>query len=414
MAEISNKSPLAPERFPELPAVPGVKIAGVAAGLHYRDRPDLTLAALAEGTRAAGVLTRSGVVGAPVTRCREQLGRPERLARGLVVNAGNANVFTGAAGEAAVEATAAAAADVIGCDAAEIYLASTGVIGAPLDPAPIEAAMPGLAAALSPMGWETAAEAITTTDTFPKGASATAVIDGETVTIAGIAKGSGMIMPDMATMLAFLFTDAALPGAVLQTLLERAMDVSFHCITVDGDTSTSDSVLAFATGAAGHDPVADADDPRLGDFAAKLAAVCIDLAQQVVKDGEGASKFITVEVTGAESDVSARRIGLAIANSPLVKTAIAGGDANWGRIVMAAGKSGEPLAVERIAVAIGGRPVAEAGAIHPAYDEAAATEHVQGQQIVIAFDAGVGDGRARIWTCDLTHGYISINADYRS
>lgn len=414
MAEISNKSPFAPERFPELPAVPGVEIAGVAAGLHYQGRPDLMLAAFAEGTQVAGVLTRSSVVGAPVIRCRTQLARPDRSARGLVVNAGNANVFTGPAGAAAAEAMAAAAAAEIGCAAAEVFIASTGVIGAPLDPAPIGAAMPKLAAALSPTGWEAAAEAITTTDTFPKGASATAEIDGETVTVAGIAKGSGMIMPDMATMLAFVFTDAALPSAVLQTLLERAMDVSFHCITVDGDTSTSDSVLAFATGAAVHDPVKDADDPRLADFAAKLAGVCIDLAQQVVKDGEGASKFITVDVTGAESDASARRIGLAIANSPLVKTAIAGGDANWGRIVMAAGKSGEPLAADRIAVTIGGRPVAEAGAIHPDYDEAGATEHVQGREIVIALDAGIGDGRARIWTCDLTHGYISINADYRS
>ncbi len=405
-------SPLAPRRFPKMPPVDGVRLAAGRAGVRYKGRDDLLLAELAPGTAVAGLLTRSTMPGAPVQWCRQVL--PGGLARALVVNAGNANVFTGRAGDEAVRATAQAAAAAVGCRPEEVLLASTGVIGEILPHGRITAALPRLHGRLKADPWARAARAICTTDTFPKGATGTCEIDGRPVTINGFAKGSGMIAPDMATMLAFLFTDAAIPPGVLKSLLRRANAGSFNAITVDSDTSTSDAVLLFATAGAENGPVEKASDPRLGGFKAALAGVMRDLAQQVVRDGEGATKFVTVSVTGAENAASARRIALAIANSPLVKTAIAGEDANWGRIVMAVGKSGEKADRDRLKVMIGGVVIAENGGLRPDYDERDVVPHMKGRTIDIGVDAGVGRGRATVWTCDLTHGYISINADYRS
>ncbi len=405
-------SPLAPARFPALPAVAGVRFATTACGIKAGVASDLLLVELAEDTVVAGVLTRSRTASPPVRWCRRSLAAGR--ARGLLVNSGNANAFTGASGIAAVEETASAAARLIGCAAEEVLVASTGVIGEPLPTARIVAALPGLHDGLDAGPWESAVQAIMTTDTFAKGSTAETRIDGAAVTIAGIAKGSGMIAPDMATMLAFLFTDARLSAPVLQDLLGAAVDRSFNCITVDGDTSTSDTVLLFATGAPGGDPPASAGDARLDGFRAELDEVCIDLAQQVVRDGEGAQKFVTIGVTGAQSDGAARRIALAIGNSPLVKTAIAGCDANWGRIVMAVGKAGEAIDQDRLAIRIGGFAIAEAGGRADGYDEAPVVAHMQGRNIEIEVDIGVGAGEAVVWTCDLTHGYIDINADYRS
>jgi glutamate N-acetyltransferase / amino-acid N-acetyltransferase len=406
------RSPLAPARFPEIPAVPGVRMAACAAALRYRDRPDLLLVELAEGTTVAGLLTRSRVPGHPVVWCRRIL--PRGRARGLVVNAGNANVLVGEAGDAAVRAEAETAAVLLSAELQDVFVASTGVIGEPLPVAKITAALPSLHAALAATGWHEAAAAICTTDTFPKGAVARTRIGDVEVTVAGIAKGSGMIQPDMATMLAFLFTDAALPAALLQPLLEAACDRSFHAITVDSDTSTSDTLLLFATGQARHPVPRSPDDPLIDGFRAALDEVAGDLARQVVRDGEGASKLIAITVEGAVDDASARRIGLAIANSPLVKTAIAGADANWGRIAMAIGKAGEPIELGRLAISFGGRPVARAGARVPDLDEAPVAAHLKGREIEITVRVGGGPGSATVWTCDLTHGYIAINADYRS
>ena len=409
---MSTPSPLAPEGFPRLPAIPGVRLATRACGVRYQGRDDVLLAAFAPGTAAAGVLTRSATAAAPVDWCRQ--GIAGGRAGGLVVNAGNANAFTGDDGFGAVERTAGAAGAVLGVDPSTVFIASTGVIGEPLPDARITGNLQALAADLRDDGWEAAARAIMTTDTFPKGAAADADVGGTAVRIAGIAKGSGMIAPNMATMLAFVFTDAAIAPVALQRLIADAADQSFNRTTVDGDTSTSDTLLLFATGAAGHAPVEDSTDSRLAGFRAALNAVCLDLALQVVRDGEGATKFVTVTVTGAENQAAARRIGFSIANSPLVKTAIAGEDANWGRIVMAAGKSGEQVSRERIAITVGGHPVARLGAAVPGYDEAPVARHMQGGEILIAVDVGVGDGTDTVWTCDLTHGYIDINADYRS
>ena len=409
---MSTVSPLAPSAFPALPAIAGVRLAATASGERYAGRSDLTLIELATGTVVAGVLTRSRTASAPIEWCRAALGGG--VARAVVVNAGNANAFTGAAGRAAVRRTAEAAGGLVGAAPGEVFIASTGVIGEPLTVARIEAALPGLHAALDGGAWEAAARAIMTTDTFPKGATRGATIDGTPVTVSGFAKGSGMIAPDMATMLAFVFTDASVPAEVLQGMLERANARSFNSITVDGDTSTSDTLLAFATGRAGHAPLARAGEGRARGFRKALGAVLMDLAQQVVRDGEGAQKFVTIEVSGAASARAARRIGLAIGNSPLVKTAIAGADANWGRIVMAVGKAGEKADRDRLAIRIGGVLVAENGARHPAYDEAAVAPHMAGRDIRIEVDVGVGRGKATVWTCDLTHGYIDINADYRS
>jgi glutamate N-acetyltransferase / amino-acid N-acetyltransferase len=407
-----SRSPLAPERFPEIPAVAGVRMAAGATGLRYVGRPDLALFELAEGTTVAGLFTRSSVPGHPVGWCRRIL--PRGRARGLVVNAGNANVLVGAAGDAAVRAEAETVAALLGLELADVFVASTGVIGEPLPVARITAALPGLHEALTATAWQDAAAAICTTDTFAKGAFARATIGDAQVTIAGIAKGSGMIQPDMATMLAFLFTDATLPAATLQPLLHAACDRSFHAITVDSDTSTSDTLLLFATGQVRHPVARSSDDPLLDGFRAALDEVAGDLARQVVRDGEGASKLIAVTVAGALDDASARRIGLAIANSPLVKTAIAGEDANWGRIVMAVGKAGEPVDLARLAISFGGHAVARDGARVPDLDEAPVTAHLKGREIEIAVVVGGGPGAATVWTCDLTHGYISINADYRS
>jgi glutamate N-acetyltransferase / amino-acid N-acetyltransferase len=406
------RSPLAPARFPDLPAIAGVRLAACAAGLRYRGRPDLALIELAPGTTVAGVFTRSLLPGHPIRWCRRIL--PLGRARGLVVNAGQANVMVGPAGDAVVRTEAEAAARLLDARPEEIYIASTGVIGERLDVDTVVGRLPELKAALDPAAWEPAATAITTTDTFVKGSVARARIGDGEVTIAGIAKGSGMIQPDMATMLAFLFTDAKLPAGLLQALLVEANESSFNAITVDGDTSTSDTLLLFATGQAQHSEPARLDDPLLQGFRAALAEVATDLAQQVVRDGEGAQKLIEVRVAGAVGDASARRIAFSIANSPLVKTAIAGGDANWGRLAMAIGKAGEPIEPERVAIKVGGHPIAEGGHRLMDYDEAPVVAHIKGQDVLLEITVGAGPGRAAVWTCDLTHGYISINADYRS
>jgi len=405
-------SPLAPERFPDLPPIAGVRLGAERCGIRYRDRRDLMLATLVPGTAVAGVFTRSLTPGAPVDWCRRAL--PHGTARAIIVNSGNANVFTGRAGQDAVAATAAAAARIIGCDPHEVYVASTGVIGETLPVAKILAALPAAHAGASADGWGTAVEAIMTTDTFPKGATCRATIGGTSVTINGIAKGSGMIAPDMATMLAFVFTDATLPAPLLQALLGAANARSFNCITVDGDTSTSDTALLVATGQARHPAPAAAADPLLKDFRRALETVMTDLAQQIVRDGEGAEKFVTITVTGARSARAARRIGLAIGNSPLVKTALAAGDANWGRIVMAVGKSGEEADRDRLAITVGGTRIAANGGPVPGYDEGPVASHMAGRDIAIAIDLGLGHGRATVWTCDLTHRYIDINGSYRS
>ena len=416
MSESTAVSPLAPASFPDLPPVAGVLLAAHAAELRYRGRPDVMLAALAPGSRVAGVFTRSRCASAPVDWCREHVGRG--TARAVLCNAGNANAFTGAAGEAAVVGSARAVADALDAAPEDVYLASTGVIGEPLGVEAMRAAVGQAAEGLappSPERWRAAADAIRTTDTFAKGAGGEAQIDGETVRVAGIAKGSGMIAPDMATMLAFAFTDADLPAPVLQALLAGAVDRSFNRITVDSDTSTSDRVLLFATGGVPSPaPVTDPSDPRLANFRALLDATMLDLAHQIVRDGEGASKFVEVTVEGAENDEAARRIALSIGNSPLVKTMLAAADANWGRLVMAVGKAGEAASRDRLNLWIGDEQCAESGRIREGYSEERATEHLKGDEVRLRADVGVGTGRGTIWTCDLTHTYIDINAGYRS
>lgn len=407
-------SPLAPESFPALPEVAGVKLAAAATGIRYKGRPDVLLATLAPGTAAAGCFTTSKSRSAPVDWCVKALS--SGTARAVVINAGNANAFTGKAGVATVTTVAKAAAKVLKCKPAEIYQASTGVIGEPLNPAPITGALDSLAASAVADGWSDAARAIMTTDTFPKASTARVKLGGKTVTINGIAKGSGMIAPDMATMLVFIFTDAAIPAKLLQKLLSKSVATTFNCITVDGDTSTSDTVLLFATGAAGavKPALKSADDARLKPFAKALDGLCLDLAQQVARDGEGAEKLIEIAVTGAETDKAAHRIAMSIANSPLVKTAIAGEDANWGRVVMAIGKAGEKAIRDKLRIKIGGVTVAKNGMRDPAYKEAEIMPHMKGRSIVIEADVGVGKGKAKVWTCDLTHRYIDINGSYRS
>ncbi len=403
-------SPLATP-FPALPAIAGVTPRIARAGYKDWGRCDLTYIELAEGTAVAGVFTQNVCCSTEVEMGRDQAkaGR----ARALVVNAGNSNAFTGYRGREAVEAIMAQVAGHLGCPQSEVFVSSTGVIGVPL---PQDKARAGVEAALTaiPCTWEDAARTIGTTDTFSKGAGAQAIIGDKTVTLAAIIKGSGMIAPDMATMLGYVFTDAAVAPEFLQELLSAANLRTFSCITVDSDTSTSDTVLAFATGQAGNEELVSVDSPGADAFAAALEAVCRQLAHLVVKDGEGAQKFIEIEVTGAVSDESARRIGLSIANSPLVKTAIAGEDANWGRVVMAVGKAGEPADRDKLAIRFADKWVAQAGLAADSYDEAPVAEHLKGREISIGVDIGLGDGRATVWTCDLTHGYISINADYRS
>ena len=406
-------SPLAPAKFPALPPLAGVRLATGEAGVRYKDRTDVLLVTLAPGTQAAGVFTRSKTSSAPVEWCRANL--KSGGVRALVVNSGNANAFTGKAGMEGAQTVARSASATLGCKAGEVMLASTGVIGEPLPAERITKILGKLADEGSAGAWRAAAEAIMTTDTYPKLSTAQATIDGKRVTINGIAKGSGMIAPDMATMLAFVFTDADLPANVLQDLLSAGVKPSFNAITVDSDTSTSDTLILFATGkGASHPNVTKANDKRLADFKRKLDDLLLDLALQVVKDGEGAQKLIRIDVTGAENDAAAHRIGMSIANSPLVKTAIAGADANWGRIVMAVGKSGEKADRDKLKIAFGNQVVAEKGARAAKYNEAAATKAVSGREVHIAVDLGLGKGAARVWTCDLTHGYIDINGSYRS
>lgn len=405
-------SPLAPAAFPALPPLAGVRLASHACGIRYQGRTDLLLVEVEAGTTVAGVYTKSLTCSAPVEWCKAASAKGK--GRLLIVNSGNANAFTGSAGIASVERTVAKAAQMFDCKKSEVYVASTGTIGVPLPDDKITENLEAARAKLAADSWAEAAQAIMTTDTFAKGSTRTAMIDGTPVTINGIAKGAGMIAPDMATMLSFVFTDADLPHEVLQELLKKGTDRSFNCITVDSDTSTSDTLLLFATGKAGNARVADAKDKRLADFKAKLFEVLLDLAQQVVKDGEGASKFVEITVTGAAGNKAAKTIALAIANSPLVKTAVAGEDANWGRVVMAVGKAGEKADRDRLSIKIGGVEVAKNGQVVPGYDETPVTAHMKGLNIVIETDVGIGKGKATVWTCDLTHAYIDINGSYRT
>jgi len=404
------RSPLALP-FPDMPPIAGVTLR--VARAHYKnwDRCDLTYVELTEGTSVAGVFTQNVCCSTEVELGREQAGKGR--ARALVVNAGNSNAFTGYRGREAVEQIMTQVADHLGCPAGEVFVSSTGVIGVPL---PRDKARDGVAAALTAdeCSWEDVAATIGTTDTFTKGATVSAMIGEKRVTLNGIIKGSGMIAPDMATMLGYIFTDAAVQPAFLQQCLSAANAQTYSCITVDSDTSTSDTVLAFATGKAGNVPLATLDDPGADAFMAAMHDICRQLAHLVVRDGEGAQKFIAITVSGAVSDESARKVGLAVANSPLVKTAIAGGDANWGRVVMAVGKAGEPADRDKLSIGFGGTWAARDGLPLPDYDEAPVAEHLKGDEVDIAVDLGLGDGRATVWTCDLTHGYISINADYRS
>ncbi|HEY1125077.1 MAG TPA: bifunctional glutamate N-acetyltransferase/amino-acid acetyltransferase ArgJ [Sphingobium sp.] len=403
-------SPLA-SPFPTLPEIGGVTRRVARAGYKNWGRCDLTYVELAPGTVVAGVTTKNLCCSTEVEICRDGIAGGK--ARALVVNAGNANAFTGYRGREAVEQIMNQVAAHLDCAPGEVFVSSTGVIGVPL---PKDKAREGLETAFEaePCDWKTAAETIGTTDTFPKGASASAVVGGTKISLSGIIKGSGMIAPDMATMLGYIFTDAAIEPALMQAMLNQANGRSFSCITVDGDTSTSDTVLVFATGAAGNPVLTSMDSPGADAFQAALTDICTQLAHLVVKDGEGAQKFIEIAVNGAVSDESARRIGLSIANSPLVKTAIAGEDANWGRVVMAVGKAGEPADRDKLAISFGTTRVAADGFPVEGYDEAPVAAHLKGQHIRIGVDLGLGDGRSTVWTCDLTHGYISINADYRS
>ena len=415
MAHDAPLSPLAPKSFPDMPAIDGVRFASGAAGIRYKGRTDVMLALMDKGTTVAGVFTKSKCPSAPVDWCRAKLKGGK--ARALLVNSGNANAFTGKVGADAVKLAGKIAAAATGAKEGEIFMASTGVIGEPLDATKFEGVVGRLAAEARGENWLEAARAIMTTDTFPKVATAEAEIGGVRVRISGMAKGAGMIAPDMATMLSFVFTDAPIAAAALQAMLSKAVQGSFNAITVDSDTSTSDTLMLFATGAAakaGCPKIESASDRRLAAFKAALDVVLTRLAHQVVKDGEGARKFVGVEVTGADSAKAAKRIALSIANSPLVKTAIAGEDANWGRIVMAVGKAGEKAERDRLAIWFGDVRVAHKGLRDPAYDEAAASAVMQQQEIDIRVDLGLGKGAAKVWTCDLTKEYVAINGDYRS
>jgi glutamate N-acetyltransferase / amino-acid N-acetyltransferase len=408
-------SPLAPQSYPDLPAIAGVRFATAEAGIRYKGRTDVLLAVMDKGTQAAGVFTRSKCPSAPVDWCRAKLKGGK--ARALVVNSGNANAFTGRNGREAVKLTASLAAKATGAPASEIFLASTGVIGEPLDATKFGGVLDDLVAKAKPDAMLQAAKAIMTTDTFPKVATAQAELGGIEVTVNGIAKGAGMIAPDMGTMLCFLFTDAPIGASALQSMLARAADSSMNAMTVDGDTSNSDTLMIFATGAAagrGAPLIDNPADAKLRPFKAALNAVLENLAKQVARDGEGARKFVEVNVTGAASARSAKRIARAIAESPLVKTAIAGEDANWGRVVMAVGKAGEPADRDRLSIAFNGIRVARKGERDPTYDEARVSAKMKEQDITIDVDLGLGKGRSRMWTCDLTKAYVEINGDYRS
>ena len=406
----TESSPLAPAAFPAMPAVKGLRLATAAAGIRYQGRDDVMLAELPSGTTVAGAFTQSLCTAAPVDWCRHALAASSGHARAIIVNSGNANAFTGAAGYHVAEHTAESVARALGAQAHEVLVASTGVIGEDLPVERIDVALPALVAGLSapdPQAWETAAVAMGTTDTFPKGASAP--VAGTGAHVAGIAKGSGMIAPDMATMLAFVFTDLAIDADAVQECLAASVEKSFNRITVDSDTSTSDTVLLAATGTSGR-PAA----LHMADFKDALDAVTLDLAHQIVRDGEGASKFVAVTVTGAADDAAGRAIARAVADSPLVKTALAASDANWGRIVAAVGKAGQRADRDHLSIWIGDEQCAGNGVPHPGYCEERATEHLLGDEIELRVDVGVGGGEATIWTCDLTHGYIDINAGYRT
>ena len=403
-------SPLAPAAFPAMPAVAGVRLATAAAGIRYSGRDDLMLAEMPPGTTVAGTFTRSLCTAAPVDWCKQALAASSGRGRAIIVNSGNANAFTGAAGYRAAEHTAEAVARALGAPAHEVLVASTGVIGEDLPTGRVDGALGGLVAGLAatdPRAWEAAANAIGTTDTFPKGASAP--VAGTSAHVAGIAKGSGMIAPDMATMLAFVFTDLAVDPSTVQECLAASVEKSFNCITVDSDTSTSDTVLLAATGTSGQSAAL-----HVADFEAALDAVTLDLAHQIVRDGEGATKFVAVTVTGAADAAAARAIARAVADSPLVKTALAASDANWGRIVAAVGKAGQRADRDRLAIWIGDEQCADGGMPKPSYSEERATAHLLGQEVTLRVDVGVGHGEATVWTCDLTHGYIDINAGYRT
>jgi len=408
-------SPLAPTDVPEMPQIAGVRLATAAAGIRYKGRTDVLLAVLDPGTSVAGVFTKSKCPSAPVEWCRAKLKGGK--ARALVVNSGNANAFTGKSGKASTALTGAIAAKALGCKPAEIFLASTGVIGEPLDATKFDGVLERLAEEVAPDGWMDAAKAIMTTDTFPKVATATVKLGKAKVTINGMAKGAGMIAPDMATMLAFVFTDAPIAPAALQALLKAGVTDTFNAVTIDGDTSTSDTLLAFATGDAaayGAPKISKASDPRLKAFVKAFNAILGDLAEQVARDGEGARKLVEVLVEGAVSKASARKIAMSIANSPLVKTAIAGEDANWGRVVMAVGKAGEPANRDKLSISFNGIRVAKSGERDPSYDEAEVSAAMKNQTIQIKVALGLGKGRDRVLTCDLTKEYVAINGDYRS
>jgi glutamate N-acetyltransferase/amino-acid N-acetyltransferase len=415
MGKPAPPSPFAPASLPDVPQVPGVRFATAEAGIRYQGRTDLLLGVFAPGTEVAGVLTRSKTRSAPVDWCA--IGLRDGKARALVVNSGNANAFTGKKGMETVVITADAAASAVGCVPGEVFIASTGVIGEPLEAGKFAHLLGKLASEAKADAWHAAARAVMTTDTFPKLATRTAKIGGVEVVINGFCKGAGMIQPDMATMLCFVFTDAPIAAPALQALVADSADRTFNCVTIDGDTSTSDTLLVFATGEAekrGCPRVTEPTDPRIADFAAALHSLLRELAILVAKDGEGITKFVTIEVGGAEDDRAARRIGLAIGNSPLVKTAIAGGDANWGRVVMAVGKSGEAADRDKLSIRFGDILVAHEGERAPTYREEEVGLYMQRPEIVLRVDLGIGEGRATVWTCDLTHGYIDINADYRS
>jgi glutamate N-acetyltransferase / amino-acid N-acetyltransferase len=415
LSKNKSVSPLAPEILTELPVIAGIRLGVGCTGTKYKDRNDVMIALCDDTIAVAGVFTTSKTASAPVDWCRDHVA--DGRARAIIVNAGNANAFTGQKGMAGVQSVVGQLAKVLDCPQTEVFAASTGVIGEPLDADSIIRLIEAACAQAVPDNWLEAARAIMTTDTFPKLATVEATIDGVPVRINGIAKGSGMIAPDMATMLSFIFTDAAIPAGVLQTLLAQSVEPSFNSISIDSDTSTSDTVLMFATGQAhstNTTALHSADDPRLDSFREKLNALTLNLAHQIVRDGEGAQKFITITVAGAENDRAAKVIARSIADSPLVKTAIAGGDPNWGRIVMAVGKSGEAADRDRLIIWIGDSQVTESGYLHPGYSEQVTAEHMKGDDITIKVDVGIAQGCATVWTCDLTHGYIDINTDYRS
>lgn len=411
----SSVSPLAPKSVPDMPAIDGVRLGTAAAGIRYKNRTDVLLILMDKGTTAAGVFTTSKCPSAPVEWCRARL--KGKSARALVVNSGNANAFTGKTGKQSTSLTADIAAKAVGCKTSEVYLASTGVIGEPLDATKFNGVLGTLATEATPERWLEAARAIMTTDTFPKVATATVKLGKASVTINGMAKGAGMIAPDMATMLSFVFTDAPIAAPVLQALLKRGVEDTFNAVTIDGDTSTSDTLLAFATGAAaakGAPKITRASDPRLKLFAIGLQKVLANLAEQVARDGEGARKLVEIIVEGATTKKSARRIAMSIANSPLVKTAIAGEDANWGRVVMAVGKAGEPANRDKLSISFNGIRVASKGARDPSYDEAEVSAAMKNEKVQIKVALGLGKGRDRVLTCDLTKEYVAINGDYRS